>query len=348
MTSLCSFGSDTNWSAKGRKELMMMWERERQVAIDAVAKTCHLCEQVRAEELSGKTMEKADKSPVTVADFATQAVISLEISSAFPEDLIMAEEHLAGVTTDLKEKIVQHVGTSYADLGDEKIFSAIDRCTYHGGPNGRFWVLDPVDGTKGFLRGDQYAIALALIEDGKVVLGVLGCPNLPLDLEEPDGPKGCIYIATENEGARMRSIDGSSETLISVSETGAATKGSFCESFESRSTSHSSAARIAEVLGIKTPPIRIDSQCKYGIVARGDASIYLRLPSKAGYEEKIWDHAAGWLVVREAGGTITDINNRPLDFTKGLTLSENRGIVATNGKIHTQVIAGVRQVLESE
>ena len=146
----------------------------------------------------------------------------------------------------------------------------------------------------------------------------------------------------------MRSIDGSSETLIIVSGTAEATKGSFCESFVSASTSHSKAARIAEVLGIETPPIRIDSQCKYGVVARGDASIYLRLPSKAGYEEKIWDHAAGWLVVKEAGGEISDIQNRPLDFTTGQTLSRNRGIVATNGKLHSQVIAGVRQVLEEK
>jgi 3'(2'), 5'-bisphosphate nucleotidase len=326
----------------------MVWEREREVAIDAVAKTCHLCEQVRAEELSEKTMQKEDRSPVTVADFATQAVISLELLQAFPQDLIMAEEHLAGVTTDLKEKIVQHVRTSYADLSQDKISSAIDRCTHQGGPNGRFWVLDPVDGTKGFLRGDQYAIALALIEHGRVVLGVLGCPNLPLDLAEPDGPKGCLFVATEKEGATLRSVDGSSETLISVSATAEATKGSFCESFESSSTSHSNAARIAEILGIETPPVRIDSQCKYGIVARGDASIYLRLPSKAGYEEKIWDHAAGWLVVKEAGGEISDVTNRPLDFTTGQTLSRNRGVVATNGKLHPQVIAGVRQVLEAE
>ncbi|KAE8680153.1 hypothetical protein F3Y22_tig00111392pilonHSYRG00363 [Hibiscus syriacus] len=49
--------------------------------------------------------------------------------------------------------------------------------TQQGGPTGRHWVLDPVDGTLGFVRGDQYAVALALIEDGKLVLG---CPNYPM------------------------------------------------------------------------------------------------------------------------------------------------------------------------
>jgi len=291
-------------------------------------------------------VEKEDKSPVTVADFAAQSAISLALSEVFPQDPVMAEEHLTGVSYEIKERIVCHVRSVYGDLSHDKIFSSIDRCNYQGGPEGRFWALDPVDGTKGFLRGDHYAIALALIEDGSVVLGVLGCPNLPLQLGNPDGPKGCIFVAFENGGTKMRGLDDPPEVMIRVSEIAEATKGSFCESFESTSTSHHNAARIAEFLGITKPPLRIDSQCKYGLVARGDASIYLRLPSKAGYEEKIWDHAAGWLIVKEAGGEISDIHNRPLDFSTGRTLSKNRGIVATNGKLHAQVIAGVRQVLE--
>ena len=72
--------------------------------------------------------------------------------------------------------------------------------------HGRFvlvgmWTLDPIDGTKGFLRGEQYAICLALIIDGIVQLGVVGCPNLPVDHEQPDGEKGCLFIAVKNQGA---------------------------------------------------------------------------------------------------------------------------------------------------
>ena len=58
---------------------------------------------------------------------------------------------------------------------------------------GRYWTLDPIDGTKGFLRGDQYAVALGLIDDGEVILGVLGCPNLP----NSDGSRGAIFSAVE-------------------------------------------------------------------------------------------------------------------------------------------------------
>ena len=72
--------------------------------------------------------------------------------------------------------------------------------------HGRFvlvgmWTLDPIDGTTGFLRGEQHAICLALIVDGIVQLGVVGCPNLPVDHEQPDGEKGCLFIAVKNQGA---------------------------------------------------------------------------------------------------------------------------------------------------
>ncbi len=78
----------------------------------------------------------------------------------------------------------------------------------------------------------------------------------------------------------------------------------------------------------------MDSQAKYAVVARGEADIYMRLPTRADYEEKIWDHAAGVLILLEAGGAVSDIDGVDLDFTRGRTLSANRGILATNGRLH--------------
>jgi 3'(2'), 5'-bisphosphate nucleotidase len=65
------------------------------------------------------------------------------------------------------------------------------------------WTLDPIDGTKGFLRGEQYAVCLALIVDAKVQLGVMGCPNLPVDASKPDGPRGCLFVAVRGQGAHQ-------------------------------------------------------------------------------------------------------------------------------------------------
>src|ERR1700742_1559565 len=63
------------------------------------------------------------------------------------------------------------------------------------------WTLDPIGGTKGFLRGEQYAVCLALIVDKRVQLGVIGCPNLPLDPAFPDGPRGAILVDVRVQGA---------------------------------------------------------------------------------------------------------------------------------------------------
>ncbi|KAJ1671536.1 3'(2'),5'-bisphosphate nucleotidase, partial [Spiromyces aspiralis] len=167
---------------------------------------------------------------------------------------------------------------------------AIDRGKYQGGSKGRFWTLDPIDGTKGFLRGEQFAVCLALIEDGVVRLGVMGCPNLPHHIDKPDGPRGSIFVAVEGQGAYWRPLDSAdlAETPVKVSGVTDVSAASFCESVESGHSSQSDAAQIALRLGITRPSVRMDSQCKYAAVARGDADIYLRLPVSESYVEKIW------------------------------------------------------------
>jgi len=223
--------------------------------------------------------------------------------------------------------------------------AAIDHGTYQGGASGRMWTLDPIDGTKGFLRGDQYAVALAQIEQGEVVLGVLGCPNMPHDAARPAGDRGCLFVALRGQGAVMRTLDDPTEIAIGVTEIDDPARAAFCESVEKAHSSQSDSARVAERLGIEVPPFRIDSQCKYAAVARGDASIYLRLPTRKGYQEKIWDHAAGAMVIREAGGRVSDVRGAELDFSIGRTLRDNLGVIVTNGRLHDRVVAAVRSVL---
>jgi 3'(2'), 5'-bisphosphate nucleotidase len=81
-------------------------------------------------------------------------------------------------------------------------------------------------------------------------------------------------------------------------------------------------------------------------VAHGTADIYTRLPSpkRPRHIENIWDHAAGALVVTEAGGKVTDMTGQPLNFCYGQKLRRNRGIVATNGLLHEAVIEALQAV----
>jgi len=327
----------------------MAYQQERRVAVRAVLRACQLCETVRAALVLAETLAKKDKSPVTVADFGAQAVIAHDLIGAFPDDPIVGEEDAGDLRTErgaaIKDKVIQQVNALITDIGEDKVLAAIDSCTSAGGAAGRYWTLDPIDGTKGFLRGQQYAVALALIKDGVPVLGVLGCPNLPVEARRPDGARGCLFVAARGEGAMMRSLADATESPITVADLADPARASFCESVEAGHSAHDLAAQVADRLGVRVPPYRIDSQAKYAAVARGDASIYLRLPTLAGYQENIWDHAAGYVVVTEAGGRVSDVHGNPLDFSLGRTLRNNVGIVATNGKLHAQVMAAVHAVL---
>lgn len=315
---------------------MKIFEREREVALAAVADACRLAVAVGEAMTGDHRADKEDRSPVTVADFGVQAVIHARLKAAFPDDAIVAEEDSGELTrpenAPLLRAVVDHVAAIHPGLSEQAVLRLIDHGGHAGGASGRFWSLDPVDGTKGFLRGDQYAVALALIENGRPVFGVLGCPRL-------DG--GALFASARGQGATRYDVRGQMPRSIAVSRRGQPAEAVFCESFESGHSAHSVSARITQSLGATATPRRLDSQAKYAVVAAGDADVYLRLPTKKGYEEKIWDHAAGVLLVQEAGGRVTDVNGRDLDFSRGRTLAANEGIVATNGLLHDAVLAAV-------
>ncbi|MCU0596633.1 MAG: 3'(2'),5'-bisphosphate nucleotidase, partial [Desulfobacterota bacterium] len=281
----------------------MIYELERRVALEAVIKACQLCRAVQAAHLAGGVIDKEDKSPVTVADFGAQAVVSDHLAAAFPQDPLVGEEDSALLrrpeNARLKETVLNHVRAIAPRLNEKEAFAAIDRGNAAGGSKGRFWTLDPIDGTKGFLRGDQYAVALALIQDGRICLGVLGCPSLPLLSLQGQG--GSVFVAVRGQGSAMRRIERPEEKVIKVADISDPVDALFCESFESSHSSHDDMGEIVKLLGVKRPPLRMDSQAKYGILSRGDGTVYLRLPTRKGYEEKIWDHAAGCILVEEAG-----------------------------------------------
>ncbi|MFN3648384.1 MAG: 3'(2'),5'-bisphosphate nucleotidase [Armatimonadota bacterium] len=326
----------------------MTYHAERQAAIEAVRQAALYCRAVQETFQVEDTLTKRDRSPVTVADYGAQALVLRRLRAAFPDDGIVAEEDCADLqseeNTALRERLLGLVSRFLPGVSEAEVVAAIGSGSSEGGAEGRFWVLDPVDGTKGFLRKEQYAIALGLLQDGQVVLGVLGCPNLPFRGEDGTESSGCLFVAVRGEGVTVYALEGDAQRRAEVAEVGSVTAAVLCESVESGHSSHGDAERVRELLGITAPSLRMDSQAKYGAVARGDASIYLRLSPSAEYREKIWDHAAGAIVVQEAGGTVTDAEGNPLDFSRGRRLEKNRGILAAPPSIHAQVLAAVREV----
>jgi 3'(2'), 5'-bisphosphate nucleotidase len=317
-------------------------ERELEVALHCAVAAARVCEQVQESLVGEGSITKSDRSPVTVADFGSQAVVCRILKEAFPEDPIVAEEtsedlRMAG-NERLLGQVTGYVKTILPEATDERVCDWIDLGTKEIAP--RYWCLDPIDGTKGFLRKDQYAVALALVENGEVKLGLLACPNLSHNLARPEGPRGVMFFAILGQGAYQTGLSGGNAVPVHVSPAGVGDAIRFCESFESGHSDHDAHSLVARRLGIIAPSIRMDSQAKYGIVARGDASIYLRIPNPKtpDYREKVWDHAAGSIIIQEAGGKVTDIHGKPLDFGRGYLLIHNSGVVATNGLIHREVL----------
>jgi 3'(2'), 5'-bisphosphate nucleotidase len=325
---------------------MSQFADERHFAEQIVAEACRIARRVQHDiATNADSIAKNDRSPVTVADLAVQTVVSHRLKARYPDDPLLAEEDVSQLqgSKDIADRVLGLVSHAVPGIDSGGILEALGRGD-HGGGSGRHWVLDPIDGTKGFLRGDQYAVALALVVGGRVVVGVLGCPNLGATDLSTDAAGGTLYSAALGQGTTMAFSAGGEPHTIRVDRIDDPAEARFCESVEAAHAAHSDQARIADLLGITLPSARIDSQCKYAVVARGDASIYLRLPRDSNYREKVWDHAAGVLVIEEAGGRVSDLDGHSLDFSQGRYLARSHGIVATNGHLHDRVLEVCRVV----
>ena len=322
----------------------MNYQQEKQVAVDAVLKAAALCTQVRADMVNVDALEKGDKSPVTVADFGAQALVCQHLKAAFPHDPIVGEEDASDLRMAENAAQLARV-TSYVQQVHPNA-TADDVCAWIDAGNAtvadRFWTLDPIDGTKGFLRNDQYAVALALIEDGVVQVAALACPALPTGLDDANSPIGSLFVAVRGQGAEMAAMAEQNFAPIQVAN-GVTGSQRFVESVEAGHGNHDLQEAIARAAGITQDALRMDSQAKYGAVARGDAALYLRLPSPKypNYAEKIWDHAAGSLVVEEAGGRVTDMYGTMLNFAADYKMHSTRGVVVSAGPSHDKVIAAL-------
>lgn len=319
------------------------YQKEKETAIEAVIKGCELAKRMQGKLEALDVVNKEDLSPVTITDFSVQAIVHMCLLQAFPDASLVAEEDALLLNSPqnqmIKMKVIEQIERIFPKIQEKEIMSAIGE---GGETNDRFWVLDPIDGTRGFIQREQYCIALALIENGRVVLGILGCPRFPLEKTA----KGALFAAVAGQGCYCYSLDQLQHPkMIHVSEIKDPDEVIYCEPRKtSGSHLHSKAFEVAKLLGVHPRPFRLDSQVKYAHVAHGDAAIYLRIPAALNHVEKIWDHAAGAIIVEEAGGKVTDVYGNPLDFTCGKTLSNNVGIVATNGHVHDQVLKGFKSL----
>ena len=341
---------------------------EAQFALELVRSGSELARRVRAET-SVKSRIKKDCSPVTLADMGIQAIAGALLEQYFPQAVLVAEEDadylkIPQGAEDLK-RITGYVRTFFPEATPEKICRWIDKG--RGEPAGLFWTLDPIDGTKGFLRGGQYAIALAFIKKGKVEMAALGCPELELQDHKSLG-KGVGIFAVRGQGCWAASLStfeseprhGRAAPLddlkqsqqwvrLEVSKCRDIHHARVLDSFDPEHKNVEKNRCICEALGTRLDPVSMDSLAKHAVIASGGAEIFFRtLPRKEPeHREKIWDVAAGALAIKEAGGRVTDLEGRELDFGVGHTLAKNPGLVATNGFLHETVLEALRKAAQA-
>ncbi len=310
-------------------------QKKLHTALQTVREAAAVCRSVQAQLIDADSLTKKDRSPVTVADFASQAVICSALTSAFPHIPIVGEEDANDLRQPEHQELFSKIQAFLPGWSAEAILKGIDYG--NGEPAEEFWTLDPIDGTKGFLRKQQYAIALSLIRNGEPVLGVLGCPNL--------GKQGTLLYAIRGEGAFNAELNSEAFTQINVTPYHEDNPVRFLESVESGHSDHGLQGTIKAAYAGRAQSVRYDSQVKYAVLAQGLADVYLRLPnpSQPDYREKIWDHAAGVVIVQEAGGRVSDIFGKALDFSAGKKLHHNRGVIATSGPLQDEIVKLIQQ-----
>ncbi|MBK8135847.1 MAG: 3'(2'),5'-bisphosphate nucleotidase [Chloroflexi bacterium] len=310
----------------------------------AVRQAAALCGNVQQRHIVAQ--QKGGDGPVTIADYGAQALICAAIQAHFPGDCVLAEESgrqfMELVAAEQRAEVVGLIGEAMGrEVTEAEVVAWLDYGQSHDAP--RKWVIDPVDGTKGFLALRHYAIAVGLVVEGQPVAGVMGCPGYP----EIEG--GALFWAQDGS-CWLEPISGGTSRQVRASTVTDPAASRVLESVEKSHAGFDRMARARELAGLAAAPlVRIDSMEKYARIAAGDAELYLRLPNiKSNRPHSTWDHAAGAALVAAGGGKATDVDGTPLDFASGATMARTRGMVVTNGLIHDQVLAGVQALFNEE
>ncbi|KAM3543538.1 hypothetical protein ARSEF1564_003590 [Beauveria bassiana] len=361
------------------------FERERAVAEAAVLRAAILTKNVQSRV---SAVSKADATPVTVADFAAQALLISALHAAFPGDGFLGEEDSLALRNDaqLCDQVYDLVVSSAADAvasgggGDGEALaspSSVDEMLNlidlggagQGGPTGRFWVMDPIDGTATFLKGQQYAVALALIENGREVVGVLACPSLKVaddggiydDVVDADG-LGVLLAAVKGQGATIRRFpSAATASLLSspatplppllppAAENSLTSRLRFVDCQRSTSTNHGLPRTLAGRLGARYPGLDVwASHVRYAALVLGAADAWVRLGARPEAVFYVWDNAGAQLLFTERGGRVTDFDGRAMEFGAGRDLRANRGMVVARADVHGVLLEMANEVLAAQ
>jgi len=345
-----------------------MYQKELKIAELAVQRASLFTEKVLSSVDKVDAMDKVDQTPVTVGDLGAQALIISAIHHHFPQDTFVGEESASLLRENqiLAERVWQLVSSTHLEDIEsesllvkpkslEEMLDIIDLGLGSGGREGRVWILDPIDGTLTFMRGQQYAVCLCLVQNGEQKVGILGCPKMSLEdgkISEttiPTNGNGYLVSAVKGQGALLRRLSSAqlqpswrphSRIIENRSEL------QIVDCVAGRSMDQEKHRLVAEKLGVHWPGTELwSTQLKYIALAVGGHDLLIRIPKNEGHRTAVWDHAGGHLIYEEMGGKVTDIYGKDIDFGAGRRCYNNFGNIAAPPAIHGDVLNAVKEIL---
>lgn len=322
------------------------------------------------------TVSKDDLSPVTIADFAIQALLTSTLHAAFPDDKFVGEESAAALRANpaLLERVWQALQAIRVDSpaaassasvtfpdSPDRMCELIDWCG-EGIPHstGRVWVFDPIDGTENFVQGLVYAVNVALLVDSAQTLSVVGCPNMSMDVSYPAGDhsldpagEGCILLAVRGHGAWVRKLRGDIDE-VEVKQIPRHASTDALADLRSVSALNTSGlgvvhTEVAGRLGVEFPGcVLLPWVIRWVLLALGVGNATWWVYKSRSRLAKIWDHAGAMLLFEEVGGRISDVDGEAISMVAGRKMIANYGIVAAPAALHAKVLETVRDVLGKE
>ena len=337
-------------------------------AISAVQRAAKLSQSLISSRDKG-TIQKDDLSPVTVGDFAIQALLTAALHKSFPDDGFVGEESADELRADrvLCDRVWNAV-REFAEVVPESKERMCEMIDWSGlgvpvqSEKRRVWVFDPIDGTKTFVQGRMYAINVALLVDGKQVLSVVGCPVLALnakapltnDLVDPSG-RGSILFAVKGHGAYVRQLPGAPEEveirrLQPLADTLAANDLKLVTSVYMADSGVDEVHQgVAMKLGVEYPGSDLLAWVvRWVSLALGLANMTVWVYRRRDRLAKIWDHAGAMLLFEEVGGKITDVDGKEIDLSAGRKMTANYGWVAAPRHLHGAVLQAVQDTLKEQ
>ena len=274
---------------------MKSYEHELQVAVELAREAGAAILEHYEGPLNIEQKSYADDTePVTQADKIANELIVNRLAAEFPNDGILAEE-----SEDTERRLAKS----------------------------RVWMVDPLDGTSGFIAGNgDFAVQIGLVEDGECVLGIVYQPLT-----------GVLYRAVVGDGSWI-------ETRERETERGnVSAKTSFAGMRLAASRAHRSPRmnKVVSVLGFREEIRRGSVGIKIGLLIEQQCDVYIHLSPRT----KQWDTCAPQLILTEAGGRLTDLFGQPLNYNVA-ELQNRNGLVASNGVAHEMIIDTLAPLLE--